>query len=213
MTIRVGHESKDFVIHEDGRKRSPYLMDPRNQESTFISLRYAHPEDFNIYVQWLYTGRLHTKSTLFEHGAEWVRLTRVYLLGLQLGDVDFQDRVIDSMLDWVKDAGNVADRLAVVFDNVAQVYNGTTDSGKDNPLRRLVSDIVTTKLNNPTIQGMTSDQKSREMPTVFLLEVISKLSTRLVANTPLFSKAHLLPELREVCHYHGHKEGECYRKK
>ncbi|KAF2452023.1 hypothetical protein P171DRAFT_479036 [Karstenula rhodostoma CBS 690.94] len=215
VTIRVGGEPdhKDFTVHEDGRKRSPYLMDPRNQKPAFISLPDARPEDFNVYVQWLYTGRLHTKTIHFDHGVEWVMLTNVYLLGHKLADVDFQDRVMDSMLDWLKDAGHNIDCLAVVFDNVTQIFNETKISGKNNPLRRLVSDIVSAKLSNTTIQSMALDRQSEQLPPAFLLDIVSKLSTKLVAGHLSFLSLTKSPELRENCHYHCHKNGECYRNK
>jgi hypothetical protein len=165
VTVRVGREPdhKDFTVHEDLLKRSSYLVDICRQTSNYISLPDARAETFNVYAQWLYSRAIHTKTLHQFHSIEWLKLTNAYLLGHKLGDTDFQDRVMDSMLHWLRDPANNFQSLSVLLDNVAQIYTTLKDAGKDNPLRRLTSDIVALKFPNFLIQKMALERNPEQM--------------------------------------------------
>jgi hypothetical protein len=195
-------------VHEDLLKRSPYLIDICRQTSTYISLPYAQAETFNVYVQWLYSRAIHTKTFQQVHSLEWLKLTNAYLLGHKIEDTDFQDRVIDSMLHWLRDPANNIQSLFVLLNNVAQIYNTLKDASRDNPLRRLTSDIVALKFPNPSIQKMATERNPDHMPPAFLMDILSTLSQRSIS----FTGDPKMTELREACHYHCHAEGKCYRK-
>ncbi|KAF9739597.1 hypothetical protein PMIN06_009179 [Paraphaeosphaeria minitans] len=200
--------------------RSPYLKDIQHQISTYIPLPDAQPEVFSIYQQWLYTRGLYTKMVVKEaalgsfhssHRDEWTKLTESYLLGHKLADIDFRDRVIDGMLEWLNETTNYTYDLSMVVDNIAQIYAALKDPPEDHPLRRLISDIVSLEFTDAMIQKMVIDRKG-ELPGGFLLNLVSKLSAKSGTSTPS-SNCPKLPELREACHYHCHGKGECYREK
>ncbi|KAJ4351248.1 uncharacterized protein N0V89_006587 [Didymosphaeria variabile] len=222
VTIRVGHEPqhKDFTVHENLLSRSPYLMDIRHKMSTYISLPDAQPEAFSIYQQWLYTKGLHTKTTVKEvtfgpfdpsHRDEWTKLTDIYLLGHKLVDTDFQDRVMDGILEWLDETTTSIYDLSVLLENVVQIYIALKDAREDNPLKRLISDTVSLKFTDAMIQKMVTDRK-KELPRSLLLDLVSKLSAN-SSGSLIMSRVSTHPEFREACHYHCHAAGDCYRKK
>ncbi|KAL5386053.1 hypothetical protein PMIN04_004595 [Paraphaeosphaeria minitans] len=145
------------------------------------------------------------------HRDEWTKLTESYLLGHKLADIDFRDRVIDGMLEWLNETTNYTYDLSMVVDNIAQIYAALKDPPEDHPLRRLISDIVSLEFTDAMIQKMVIDRKG-ELPGGFLLNLVSKLSAKSGTSTPS-SNCPKLPELREACHYHCHGKGECYREK
>lgn len=223
VTVRVGiaPDHQDFTVHENLVKRSPYLMSIYHQSATYIVLPDAQPEAFAIYQQWLYTRGLHTKTVNMggaigllgpSHGEEWTKLTEVYLLGHKLVDIEFQDRVVDGMIEWLQEVTHSAYDLSMVLDSIPRIYTILGEAGEDNPLRRLVSDIIALKFSDAMIQKMAIDRNGEKMPPAFLLDLVLKLSTRL-SGPAKFLNASKLPEAREGCHYHCHKEGECYREK
>ncbi|KAL1592742.1 hypothetical protein SLS60_011158 [Paraconiothyrium brasiliense] len=223
VTVRVGREPrhKDFTVHENLLNRSPYLMDIRHHLSTYISLPDAQPEAFSIYQQWLYMRGLHTKTTVKEvpfgppdpsHRDEWTKLTDVYLLGHKLVDTHFQDRVMDGMLEWLDETTVGTYDLAVLLDNVTQIYSVLKDSSENNPLKRLVSDTVSLKFTDAMIQKMIAERR-KELPRSLLTELVSKLSAKSSGGLFSSNKELIHPEFREACHYHCHAEGDCYREK
>ncbi|KAF1965182.1 hypothetical protein BU23DRAFT_34539 [Bimuria novae-zelandiae CBS 107.79] len=221
LTVRVGSEPdhKDFTVHEELLKRSPYLSSIRHEMSSYVSLPDQKPATFNIYVQWLYSKRLYTKAapasnqvapTLQQPNSdEWLNLVDVYLLGFKLGDVDFQDMVMDAIMDWLRetrDSGSfITPTPIVALENVARIYYTLHNTAKDNPLRRLVSDVAALNFSDATIQKICADDGGQKLPRAFLLDLLSKLSSRLQGGRPF-------PEARGACHYHCHAEGKCYRK-
>lgn len=196
-------------------------MNIRHQPSAFISLPDTRPEVFSIYQQWLYTRGFHTKSAVKEAALvpphpphcndEWTKLIDTYLLGHKLVDADFQDRVIDGMLGWLDETTNSTYDLFTVVDDIAQIYAVLEDLPEDSPLVRLMADIVSLKFTNAMVQKLVTDRKG-ELPCGFLLNLVSTLSAKSSISilSPDFPKQ---PELRETCHYHLHKKGECYREK
>ncbi|KAK7188103.1 hypothetical protein PSPO01_05797 [Paraphaeosphaeria sporulosa] len=124
--------------------------------------------------------------------------------------MDFRDRVIDSMLEWLDETKNCTYDLSMVVDTIPQIYVALKDSPEDNPLRRLISELVSLKFTDARIQKLAMVRKG-ELPRGFLLNLGSKLSAK--SGTSTFSSNYpKLPELREACHYHCHRRGECIRR-
>lgn len=205
-------------------KRSSYLMSIRHQSSSYASLPDQNPTAFNIYVQWLYSRQLHTKGAIKQtNGAmtsasdpspvakEWRTLIDVYLLGYKLRDIDFQDKVMDGILGWLREATTTED-LLVVLENVTQAFMALCESPQDHPLRRLFSDVVAFKFTHTAIQKMGSSDGISILPGTFMRDVITKLSSRL-QDGKMFGGGHVWPEYREGCHYHCHEQGACYKLK
>lgn len=165
-----------------------------------------------MYVQWLYTRDLYTRTRAGKEGqpeeqGEWHILVDAYLLGRKLRDEEFQDRVMDGIAEWLKE---VKDRmeLGVMLQNVADVYA----DAEDHALRRFVSDIAAMKFPNEIIQKLGVKGGGKEAPWAFLVDVLVKMSARF-QGVKIFEEGNVAPEMRGVCWYHCHGEGACYREK
>ena len=230
--VRVGTDNDhiDYTVHESLLKRSPFLsseLETSDAQQSFLYVSDIKPSAFGIYVQWLYSGRLHTKmpkgsATVTEptHRREWFKLVDGYLVGEHLAGIDFRDTVIDAMLEWCKEASPTD--LQVLLDNVSEVYKSCN---YNSPLRQLVSDVAAWHFADADIQGMRTGSRG-SLPSEFVLEMLCKLSARLQGPSTkpqggqgqgLFANAvHVLQSPvatgRGTCKYHCHGDKICYRK-
>lgn len=239
--VRVGEEKHtDFSVHEDLLKRSAFFQaalatDGLSLTSNVILLPQVQASDFGIYVQWLYSKRLHTRvhkvasSADFAHRREWTKLVRSYLIGEKLGDsklayslfpttfiwlttvAEFRDTVMDAILDWCKEASS--DDCPVILNGTAEVYEGCPAGS---PLRRLFSDIAAWRFTDATIQGLRLD--NGWPPREFVLDTLKSLSSRFQPkNAGPFSISKENPinapmiRGRGTCDYHCHGEKVCYK--
>ncbi|KAF2250850.1 hypothetical protein BU26DRAFT_603379 [Trematosphaeria pertusa] len=222
--VRVGTESQhtDFTVHENLLRRSPFFVSPLDpcgsgDAGAFTALPDHKPTAFTVYVQWLYSGRLHTKPSKEETTAvgdplrrqEWLKLVDAYILGEYLGDIDFRDTVIDAMLGWFHEA-QTQDRTSLL-DSVGEVYMETSPGS---PLCRLLSDIVAWHFEDRTLQEMKVKQTSFQLPPAFLLDTLVKLSSRFQgAGMAAFGRGSPVNAGRGTCIYHCHGPGDkaCYK--
>jgi hypothetical protein len=219
-TVRIGPEPKhkDFTVHQGLLQQSSYFSKLRQNTSGHISLPDQKSTAFNVYVQWLYTKGLYTKPPAPSGAAannrqqsssvEWFTLVDAYLLGYKLEDITFRDRVMDGILEWLREVKS-SDDLTFILDTADEIYSTVGASGKTNPLRRLVSDIAALKFSDAQIQKISEDHGRQRLPHAFLLDLVSKLSTR-IQGAKLVSTMSKTPEQREACHYHCHGIAKCY---
>ncbi|KAF2654610.1 hypothetical protein K491DRAFT_716975 [Lophiostoma macrostomum CBS 122681] len=218
--VRVGLEENHiyYTVHESLLRRTSVFRDQlRNSESTplqigVLLLPYAKPSAFGIYVQWLYSGRLHTKMKKSPsvtdplHQREWFKLVDGYLIGERMADAEFRDTIMDAMLEWCKEA-TIQDQK-VLLDNVGDIYSSCATGS---PLRQLVSDVSAWHFDDATIQEMRIDNEVA-LPYDFVLDTLSKLSTRMqgTGRSP-FGTRSPIEGGRGTCRYHCHGDKACYR--
>jgi hypothetical protein len=109
--VRVfkGSEHLDFTVHEDLIRKSSKLIVNKfvteTKESPGISLVLPDDlgsHDFQLYVQWLYTGRLHmSEDTERKTATEMDKLMQAYVLGTLLHDASYKDKILDATRDWI----------------------------------------------------------------------------------------------------------------
>ncbi|KAF2122619.1 hypothetical protein BDV96DRAFT_639196 [Lophiotrema nucula] len=221
VTVRVGADSNvvQCAVHKSLLGRSDVLQALLNSDQgTSLQLPMVKASAFAIYVQWLYSGRLHTKvsttsiGTVAESGIrhEWVNLVDCYLLGEHINDIFFRDEVIDAMLLWFKevDAKNQPKNFEAVLDNVTEAYNVTKAGSL---LRTLVSDIVAYHFEDPSIQDLRrNDETGGHYPYGFVLDVATKLSSRRQNGMSLEARSPVRLAWG-TCAYHCHGEKACYK--
>ena len=104
------------------------------------------PEDdpslFKIYVQWLYTDKIFTKTNDKWGSLDYERLGHLYCLGEKLIDKQFQNRVIDALVtgtreEFPREEGGITTRYPTK-ESVDAVYKGTPIGS---PARRLMVDL------------------------------------------------------------------------
>ncbi|KAF2643738.1 hypothetical protein P280DRAFT_215912 [Massarina eburnea CBS 473.64] len=210
-TVRVGSEHpQDFTVHENLLKRSPFFSNALTQiDDTFPTLKNCSVSTFQLYVNWLYTNRLHSKPTSesvseVEQRNEWIRLTEAYILGEYLDDADFRDCIIDALLDLFEGIHPTA--RSAPLDNVQDIYKLADGS----PLRELVSDIAAWHFDHDIVEEI----KTRvHVPSAFLVETLVKLSKRFQnPSAELYGNVSPVVKGRRSCKYHCHAfEKTCYK--
>lgn len=222
MTVRVGQAPNhtDFTVHENLLSRTPFLAEAINSKkdsTTYIEIGDHSKSAFGLYLQWLYTGRLHTKPSKVPlliytspSQEEWHNLTDAYLLGERLGDIKFKDTVIDAMLEWFFET--LPKDRRVVYETAPKVYLRVQAGG---PLRRLISDMAAYHFDDQTIQEMATRQSSLGLPYDFLSDTLVKFSSRMQGSGASTMSKIVQPPVfagRGTCNYHCHGDNECYKK-
>lgn len=140
---RAETETEEFSVHEQlVCTSSDFFKGALNhgfKESSdrVIPLSEFKPESFKIYLQWLYTGGIFTRqpdSAKEIASQENCRLFEAYIMGEYLCDTNFQDTIMDALLDkWLNE-----DKYAVSF-LLARVAQETSETSQ---LRRLLIDVI-----------------------------------------------------------------------
>jgi hypothetical protein len=158
VTLRVGlhPEHADFTVHEDLLSHSPFFadaLDRRDTLTTYIMIDGHKKSAFRVYLQWLYTRRLHTKisedtavTNYSRHHGEWLNLADAYLLGEYLSDIDYRDTVVDAMLEWFHETPSR--EVYVVLDTASEIYFKI----QIGPLRHLLSDVAAYRFDDSIIR-------------------------------------------------------------
>jgi hypothetical protein len=217
-TVRIGKKPfhTDFTVHRNLLRRIPYFDSPLTIDPEGFGLlkHHALTEEkataFTIYVQWLYTGRIHTRMQNqtqddTSHRDEWFELTNAYILGEHLVDVDFCDRLMDAFVSWHKEAS--PDGTTVILDNVAYIYRMCPETS---PLRKLVSDITAFSFDSREIQRVTIGNEDR-FPYDFVTMTLRNLAEYMRYTRLFGAKTNPVDESSTTCNYHSHGEMSCYR--
>jgi hypothetical protein len=156
--------------------------------------------DFQIYVQWLYTGRLHiapvdSKSPTTTSSS----LIAAYLSGQYLGDGNYKDCVMDALREWTI-AASESDCSKFLTSCLDDVYTKTVH---DDKLRELLVAIAVWKVPHA---WWVECYKS--VPNEFLCSVSVGLSYRgkfggVYSPLTIYDK--------NKCAYHCHGEKKCYK--
>ena len=195
-----------LYAHEDVLARSSTLLQdllkapPTSNELHSINLPEADAKSFNIYINWLYTGKIHaghrkdeapTKASP-EGYTGLSRLVKCYQLGSRLQDPHFQDAILDAIVTIVcvgKTRGKTM--LGLIMQRVKHHYIQLPVGSK---ARRLFVHLF----------AHFGDWRLLEKndPQAFLLE------TREVI---MRGAAHDPTEAAAKCVFHEHESGKCYR--
>jgi hypothetical protein len=213
IDICVGAKPKqvDFCVHENLIRLSSRFFDAalihdwKESQERIVRLPDCNVRAFRIYVQWLYTSQLHTK-THFSHASatedqwEWANLVKAYLLGDYLQDIDFKDTIMDAMIEW----GHEADRKCINAPphSSVEIYQQTSNTS---PLRKFVVDFTTRSL----IDSFHVSMSDFQFPSDFLAAVVTNLAERIRPGNDVTSDF----VGKKYCQYHCHGERSCYREK
>lgn len=167
-----------------------------------IELPESDPEAFNIYLHWLYSGKLFVKDdneTATNEGKAQRKLTRSYLIGDKLLDVDFKDAIIDAI---AVESGVIRDgvRYIPAKDLRRLIYENTPPGAT---VRRLLIRMIA-RFNNIDKLVLEDD------PPALLHEMVLELCKTTTRPTEKVFQAEVA-----ACKYHEHPPGaeNCYRNK
>lgn len=205
---------RDFAVHETllqshsaffcGALREPW----KEAQDHIISMPEDDPLVVNIYVQYLYTGKIlgniHYKAG--EYGSVAKRMFQAYVLGEKLQDIDFQDTVADALIATsnVKVGGTFRYATIALRD---LVYRGTPSG---NRLRRFLVDAVAWHGNVKWLEKFDSVELTTESAE-FLLDLSKALLQ--MKKEPVATVSPI--KERDTCKYHQHmlKGVLCYKEK
>jgi hypothetical protein len=113
LAVRVGPEGQhtDFTVHEQLICASSEFFKAamgrewRESEERLVRLLSCQAKAFQIYVQWLYSGRLYASQCggpELKIEAEKCNFMQGYLLGDYLQDINYKDTLLDALREWVQ---------------------------------------------------------------------------------------------------------------
>jgi hypothetical protein len=200
--------STTLYAHSDILTKSSTLLQtllktppkPTEAPSISISLQETDAKSLNIYLNWLYTGKIHAghrkdeapTKTSPEGYTGLSRLVKCYQLGARLQDAHFQDAILDAIVTLVcagKKQGKTM--LGLIMQRVKHHYIQLPAGSK---ARRLFVHLF----------AHFGDWRLLEKndPQAFLIET-SEVIKRGAADDPTVAAAK--------CVFHEHEGGKCYR--
>lgn len=166
-----------------------------------IALDEEDPEIFEIYMHWLYFETLPVRndSPGPEGNIEYVQLSKAYVLGEFLQDINFKDAVLDAMI--VKSSSEASDgQMWFPGGSVIRyIYEGTPESSA---ARRLLVDMYTYHGDGDWLK-----EEANDPPKQFLLDLAIAVLTK--RSRPFKS----LGSGKGGCEYHEHQPdpNNCYK--
>jgi hypothetical protein len=177
--------AQPFQVHEDIiSKRSPFIAnalkshwaalrpDPRT-----IQLPETDSDTFDLYLNHVYTGRLPVNAEpSTRKSAHYPLLSRAYVLGEFLMDVEFQNAVADAIVLYARGADGP--RIYPSHEDITIIYEGTRPAS---PLRKLLVDIWCLRGKPEWLENETASN----YPNDFLMDVTKEfMITNKTASDP-----------------------------
>lgn len=206
-------ELQDFIIHKSFATLSSKLIraalhgDWKEAREKRIPLPEAKVADFQIYTEWMYTGRM-VELDYYESGgrSSSATLLRLYVLGDYLGDDRFSNAVMDTLIEHAV----LIEGIILVFDSAAVelAWETTTSSSK---LREVLLKLIICDLGGVKFapvfdaKGTWSQNVSTDVFRALAEPLDISQAVRLAEES--FSKD------RDACvfHRHGESDPKCSR--
>lgn len=179
--------------------------DWKESKQRSVRLEDDDPDTFQLYLHWLYRGTLPVRADEPGHAcnSEYLQLAKAYVLGDKLQDGDFQDIIIDAIIDKWNSKASDGHNCFPVGAVVTCIYNNTPESSK---ARRLLVDIC---VHNGSKSWLSDWTKECDIPKDFLFDMVIALFSKEEENTsnPIVESS--------TCRYHQHGSGPmvCYKKR
>lgn len=204
MTLLVGNDRDEHIIHETLlRSRSPFFASALKKEwDATQERRIPLPDDdgavVELYLQWLYRGKLFTRplsedigNDCYEHSL----LVDAFNFGEKIQDEQFKDCVIDALIISVASPDTNGTNWFPTGSCVTRAYDGTPVGS---PLRKLLVDFH-------VVHGSREWLKDENHP-----EFLADLAKDLIGSR---RNVETLDPIKsyDSCPYHHHgKDKSCY---
>jgi hypothetical protein len=176
-----GPKQQIFYIHHSMLKaHSDYFADvlTHPKANQRIKLPATSPYLFSTYVQWLYTGKIFGKPTLFDGDTDYGHLAELYGLGERLEDRELQNCIINAIVAGHREhiqAANPAAK-ACPTEAVDIAYNLTPPGS---PARQMMIDLYVEQVTNAAmIMRCNFKHPAADAQFDFLKDVTSALLER-----------------------------------
>lgn len=207
VLVTVGNEPdmSTFVLQQDVVMRqsgffNAALKDEWNEGAvddvvTIVDMDDDDPGAFSIYAEWLWSGAIYTMAdknhAKRDDDTEYQQLVQAYILGDKLRDKDFQNTIIDAMIEKLVTSNFVDLKLANI------IYESTLPAS---PLRRLLVDMYVWA-GNPS--WITREEVKPYLHSDFMFD----LNCAHFKANATGTSANGAPYLRSPCDYHDHEDG------
>ncbi|KAL9095494.1 MAG: hypothetical protein Q9165_002365 [Trypethelium subeluteriae] len=207
ITVLVGLKAQKFIIHENAlRSKSPFfeaaLSKPwAEARERRVTLPEDDPEVFKLYVQWLYTDRIHCSTPPGNNSKGWDfihemdLIIKAYCLGEKLQDVAFKDSLIDSFIA----LRSLEKDMWLPHLPITKFLWENTPKGSS--MRRLVVDYYV------WLHAADATQVKQSDCLEFLQDFVAGLLQH--RGNPIFERAPFCKE--STCAYHEHGTKACYK--
>jgi len=225
------HSSKDDVQHKYYilghalAQSSTYfrgcITAPRVSDKPLeIKLFDIEREAFEVYLKWIYTGRLFIRSLKTESAPvidvekqperpsdlawteEWGRWGAAYALGQRLNDVDFKDACIDAAIEKLRQELRSARHVAQAIPNIIYTY-----SVDGSPARAFAVDLVLRQCTHADFEAIRKESAFPDFVGDLLVGTSKQFVMGMKQPDPLQGTNN--------CHYHEHStvDAKCYKLK
>ena len=209
ILVRVGSQPvQDWAIHrslictQSDMFNRMFANECIESRTGVVLLKEDDPAAFEVYAQWLYTGKIliGARNRAGEEYQGWDHLVNAYILGDKLQDGHFADAVMDTII--AESNTNVNGFHFYPIGRIVQtIYNNTREGS---PLRRLIVDQHVFHGAKTWFTESVADDINKE----FLLDLVKAM----FEERP---KPHVeAPDQGvDTCAYHGHITEPCYKVK
>jgi hypothetical protein len=217
-TLAVGEEEVEYKVHEALlSERSEFFTSASKEEwkegqEHRVPLPDDTPSVVDLYVQWIYSGRVLSGRTLggkipvkeeadgeeCKNGSQFDLLIGGFVFGEKIQDGGFKDAVVDALIHTVRTPDEKGVCWYPTKSWVDQAYVGTPEGS---PFRRLLVDMYKYHGRDDWLD----DQKN--------VDFLAELAGDLLMDKRKKQQEYQDPTDQEVsgCQYHHHgKEGACY---
>jgi hypothetical protein len=208
VRAELGHT--DFTVHGElicGSSeffRNALSREWRESKERLVKLPSRQPKAFQLYVQWLYTGRLHLSPRSVEANSttERTNIKEGYLLADYLQDTKYKDTLVDALRDWIKAASTVQRELMVV-DLTHTMFSETPAEAS---MRTILVDVAVWCLDH-----MFWEIYQRILPEEFVRRAVKGLSIRYQSGIDVANPFKISTQPVDVCRHQSHGEKRCYK--
>ncbi|CBX98816.1 hypothetical protein LEMA_P080550.1 [Plenodomus lingam JN3] len=206
ITVQVEREPDytKFTIHETLIRKSSLFFEAalgrkwREAEDRIVKLPTLEAGDFRVYIQWLYTGRLHVvPATEVDSLLDIATLAQAHLLGDYLQDTNYQDHAMDLMIEWYRKSSTKTVQ-AFADARAAGLYERTAEHGG---LRRFLVDVIVWRVGD-----YWPDPNASTLCDGLLQDVLNAI--------PHYREGYFETEplwKEDTCVYHCHEDNACYK--
>ncbi|EZF33325.1 hypothetical protein H101_03090 [Trichophyton interdigitale H6] len=172
ISIRAGESS--FHIHETLMKESSTLLHSlRKQKETkgnvyTLSIPDEYTEALQCYINWVYRRVIPCADSEQQTRKESITLAKAYIIGKKFGDTDFQNAIIDEVIERASGKCN----NNIILPDAETVQFTYAESKGRSSFRPLLVELYASY----TISGYFYKSASSKYPKLFLIDVLSAVA-------------------------------------
>ncbi|GME65788.1 Btb poz domain containing protein [Neofusicoccum parvum] len=180
LTVLVGEDKKAFFVHRklicefSSFFRAACNGPWKESEEGIVTLPEDGPEEFGIYLKWLYTNELIDKNASTEndaHGNPYQigrpnTLARAYVIGDKIQDILFKNAAIGALIQQISTTKSYPTGLA------QYVYENTPEKS---PLRRLLVDFYAYGSTSKWYEKSDPERDINAAPIDFFTDLVPKI--------------------------------------